>query len=106
MNLKRTLLMGLVAAAALAGCRQTAPAPPPTEPPLPGSLKTVVIPIAQDPPGFNAYLTDSGYEELLGELVYEGLAEMAPDGTFYPKLALELPTRQNGGIAPDGLTVT
>jgi peptide/nickel transport system substrate-binding protein len=107
MNLKRTVLMGLVAAVALSGCRQTAPpAPPPTEPPLPGSLKTVVIPIAEDPPGFNAYLTDSSYEELLGELVYEGLAEMAPDGTFYPKLAAELPTRQNGGIAPDGLTVT
>jgi peptide/nickel transport system substrate-binding protein len=107
MNLKRTALMGLVAIVVLSGCRQTtSPAAPPTEPPLPGSLKTVVIPIAEDPPGFNAYLTDSSYGELLGELVYEGLAEMAPDGTFYPKLAAELPTRQNGGIAPDGLTVT
>jgi peptide/nickel transport system substrate-binding protein len=74
--------------------------------PLPGSLKTAVIPIPEDPPGFNAYLTDSGYEELLGELVYEGLAEMGPDGSFYPKLALELPTRENGGLSPDGLTVT
>jgi peptide/nickel transport system substrate-binding protein len=97
----------LLTALLLTACSQTAnPAPPPTQPPLPGSLKTVVIPIPEDPPGFNAYLSDTGYEELLGELVYEGLAEMAPDGSFYPKLALELPTRENGGISPDGLTVT
>ena len=31
---------------------------------------------------------------------------MAPDGSFYPKLALELPTHENGGISPDGLTIT
>ena len=91
----------------LTACNQAAaPGPPPTQPPLPGSLKTAVIPIPEDPPGFNAYLTDTGYEELLGELIYEGLAEMAPDGTFYPKLALELPTQENGGLSPDGLTVT
>ncbi len=96
----------LVAIAFLTACGQASPAPPPTQPPLPGSLKTAIIPIPQDPPGFNAYLTDTGYEELLGELIYEGLAEMAPDGSFYPKLALELPTRDNGGISPDGLTVT
>jgi peptide/nickel transport system substrate-binding protein len=91
----------------LTACGRTAePGPPPTQPPLPGSLQTIVVPIAEDPPGFNAYLTDTGYEELLGELIYEGLAEMAPDGNFYPKLAQELPTRENGGISPDGLTVT
>ncbi len=67
---------------------------------------TVIIPIPEDPPGFNAYLSDTGYEELLGELVYEGLAEMAPDGSFYARLAQELPTYENGGISPDGLTVT
>lgn len=91
----------------LTACGQVAdPAPPPTQPPLPGSLETVVIPIAEDPPVFNAYLSDTGYEELVGELIYEGLAEMGPDGGHYPKLALELPTSDNGGISPDGLTVT
>ena len=68
----------------LTACGQTGSAPPPTQPPLPGSLETVVIPIREDPPGFNAYLTDTGYEELMGELMYEGLAEMAPDGGFMP----------------------
>jgi peptide/nickel transport system substrate-binding protein len=104
--LRTTLHALLLTALLLTACRQTEPGPPPTEPPLPGSLETVVIPIPEDPPSFNAYLTDTGYEELVGELIYEGLAEMAPDGSFYPKLALELPTRENGGISPDGLTVT
>jgi peptide/nickel transport system substrate-binding protein len=90
----------------LTACGQAETAPPPSEPPLPGSLETVVIPIPEDPPGFNAYLTDTGYEEVLGELIFEGLAEMAPGGNYYPKLALEVPTRENGGISPDGLTVT
>jgi peptide/nickel transport system substrate-binding protein len=90
----------------LTACGQADSGPPPTEPPLPGSLETIVIPIPEDPPGFNAYLTDTGYEELLGELIFEGLAEMAPDGSYYPKLALVVPTRENGGISPDGLTVT
>ncbi|GAB4529832.1 MAG: peptide ABC transporter substrate-binding protein [Anaerolineae bacterium] len=90
----------------LTGCYQTEPGPTATPPPLPGSLRTVIIPIPEDPPGFNAYLTDTGYEELLGELIYEGLAEMAPDGSFYPKLAQEMPSLENGGITPDGLTVT
>lgn len=90
----------------LAACQATPAGLPPTEPPLPGSLMTAIIPLPRDPPSFNAYLSDTGYEELLGELVYEGLAEMAPDGSFYARLALELPTQANGGISPDGLTVT
>jgi len=89
----------------LPACQQAPAASLPAEPPLPGSLMTAIIPIPRDPPGFNAYLSDTGYEELFGELVYEGLAEQAPDGTFYPKLARELPTYENGGISPDGLTV-
>ena len=99
-------VLALPLAITLGGCLQSEPGPPPTEPPLPGTLKRILIPIPYDPPGFNAYLSDSGYEEVLGELVYEGLAEMAPDGTFYAKLATELPTYDNGGISPDGLSVT
>jgi peptide/nickel transport system substrate-binding protein len=99
-------LLALAIVVVSGGCDQAAPGPPPTEPPLPGSLKRVIVPLPYDPPGFNAYLSDTGYEEVLGELVYEGLAEMAPDGSFYAKLATELPTYANGGISPDGLSVT
>jgi len=102
--MRYSLLVVVLLLTACAGAVDSGP--PPTQPPLPGSLETAVIPIPEDPPGFNAYLTDTGYEELLAEVIYEGLAEMAPDGSFYPKLALEIPTRENSGISPDGLTVT
>jgi peptide/nickel transport system substrate-binding protein len=62
------------------------------------------IPI--DPPSFNAYLNDTGYEALVGELVYGALAEIGPDGNYYPELAADLPTLANGGLSEDGLTVT
>jgi len=38
---------------------------------------------------------------------YEGLVDVNPDTTLtYPRLATEVPTRQNGGISSDGLTYT
>jgi peptide/nickel transport system substrate-binding protein len=39
-------------------------------------------------------------------LVYEPLAAPAPDGTFVPVLAEEVPSRDNGGVARDGQSVT
>ncbi|MFQ5575631.1 MAG: ABC transporter substrate-binding protein, partial [Anaerolineae bacterium] len=66
----------------------------------------IVIPIPIDPPSFNAYINDTGYEELIGELVFGALAELGPDGRYYPELAAEVPTLQNGGLSADGLTVT
>ena len=69
----------------------------------PGAI-TIPIPIA--PPSFNAYINDTGYEELIGELVFGALAEIGPDGNYYPELATEVPTLENGGLSEDGLTVT
>jgi peptide/nickel transport system substrate-binding protein len=66
----------------------------------------IIIPIPIDPPSFNAYLNDTGYEALAGELVYGGLVEVGPDGEYYPELAAEIPTLANGGLSEDGLTVT
>ncbi len=86
------------------------PAPTPTLPPLAREVdvqKTAIkVLIAIDPPSFNAYLNDSGYEALVGELVYGALAEIGHDGNYYPELAVNLPTLTNGGLSKDGLTVT
>ncbi len=70
------------------------------------SPNAIVVPIPIDPPSFNAYINDTGYEELIGELVFGALVELAPDGTYYPELAADVPTFENGGISEDGLTVT
>jgi peptide/nickel transport system substrate-binding protein len=70
------------------------------------SEEAIIVPIPIDPPSFNAYLNDTGYEALVGELVYGALAEIGPDGGYYPELAVELPTLANEGLTEDGLTVT
>jgi peptide/nickel transport system substrate-binding protein len=86
------------------------PPPTPTLPPLAYSVdltdNAIVVPIAIDPPSFNAYLNDTGFESLVGELVFGALAEIGPDGSYYPELAAELPTLTNGGLSGDGRVVT
>ncbi|MDM8526866.1 ABC transporter substrate-binding protein [Anaerolineales bacterium HSG24] len=85
------------------------PEPTPTLPPLARAVdvqeSAVKVLLAIEPPSFNAYLNDSGYEALIGELVYSALAEMGHDGKYYPELAEALPTLSNGGLSPDGKTV-
>jgi len=86
------------------------PSPTPTLPPLAQAVdvleEAIIIAIPIEPPSFNAYLNDTGYERLVGELVLSGLAELGPNGNYYPELAAELPTLANGGLSEDGLTVT
>jgi len=86
------------------------PLPTPTLPPLALAVdvadEAIIAPIPVEPPSFNAYLSDTGYEALIGELVYGALAEIGADGNYYPELALDLPTLSNGDLSQDGLTVT
>lgn len=107
----------LVSTFCLAACELVSPPPPtatplptPTLPPLALAVdveeEAVIVSIPIDPPSFNAYLNDTGYEALVGELVYGALAEIGPDGNYYPELAADLPTLTNGGLSEDGLTVT
>src|SRR5580692_11389639 len=39
-------------------------------------------------------------------IFYEPLAAWAPDGNLMPVLAAEIPDIENGGVAPDGMSVT
>jgi peptide/nickel transport system substrate-binding protein len=61
----------------------------------------IVIVIAEDPPSFNATLTDTGYDALVMELVMLGLADIDPNGKIFPELAAELPTLENGAVVVD-----
>jgi ABC-type oligopeptide transport system substrate-binding subunit len=44
----------------------------------------IVIVIAEDPPSFNATLTDTGYDAMVMELVQLGLADIDPNGNIFP----------------------
>src|SRR4249919_2377063 len=39
-------------------------------------------------------------------IFYEALAGWDPEGNLFPILATEIPTKENGGLAADGLSVT
>lgn len=103
--------MFLSACTAFAPPAEPEPTPTPTSlPPLALAVdinpNAIVVPIPIDPPSFNAYINATGYEELIGELVYGALAELDANGNYYPELAEQIPTLANGGLSADGRTVT
>ncbi|MGD9375696.1 MAG: peptide ABC transporter substrate-binding protein, partial [Anaerolineae bacterium] len=74
--------------------------PEPTEPPVEEET-SVTIAIPADPAGFNGHVSDTGYEQLLGELVLLGLTDLDPEGNLFLELAAEVPTLENGGVVMD-----
>jgi peptide/nickel transport system substrate-binding protein len=93
------LLIALVIS--LAGCTPTAQAPTPeaTKAVQPAaSEKTITIVIPEDPPSFNALISDTGYDALVMKMSLLGLTAVDPDGNVYPVLAADLPTEANGGV--------
>ena len=62
---------------------------------------TITILIAEDPPSFNAMISDTGYDSLVMELVMLGMTDVDPQGTIFPELAAELPTVENGDVVVD-----
>lgn len=79
----------------------TAPQPEESEADVTTTGSQVVIAIPEDPPSFNASLSDTGYDSLVMELVMLGLADLDPEGNVFPELAAELPTVENGGVVTD-----
>jgi peptide/nickel transport system substrate-binding protein len=78
-------------------------APAPTDVPAPPepAESSIVIAIPEDPAGFNGYVSDTGYEQLLMELVMLGVTDLDADGNLFMELAAELPTLENGGVVTD-----
>jgi peptide/nickel transport system substrate-binding protein len=74
--------------------------PEPTEPP-PVEETSIVIAIPEDPAGFNGHVSDTGYEQLLMELVLLSLTDLDPEGDFFLELAADMPTLENGGVVVD-----
>jgi peptide/nickel transport system substrate-binding protein len=62
---------------------------------------SVVIVIPEDPPNFNAAISDTGYDALVMELAMLGLTDIDPEGNVFPELAADLPTPENGGVVID-----
>jgi len=62
---------------------------------------SITILIPEDPVALNGIVTDTGYEQLIGELVLLSVAEIDPNGNVFPEIAAEIPTLENGGVEFD-----
>jgi peptide/nickel transport system substrate-binding protein len=100
----------------LSGC---APSPPAEEPAAeepaaeepaaeepaaeePAAEKTsVTILIPDNPSEFHGYGAGTGFEEAISEMVMLSVAEVDDQGNYFPELATEIPTVENGGVVMD-----
>jgi len=82
---------------------EPAPAEEPTDAPAPEPMEesVIVITVPEDPAAFNGLITDTGYEQMMGELIMLAVSEVDPDGNIFPELAAEIPTLENGGVEFD-----
>jgi peptide/nickel transport system substrate-binding protein len=62
--------------------------------------------IYEDPDTLNFIIGGTSIGRQVYQTLVEGLVGVNPDGDFYPILAAELPTHDNGGVSEDNLTVT
>lgn len=60
----------------------------------------------QAPTVLNIHFSSGAKDDLVCRIVYEPLVTLDPDSNFIPVLAAEVPTRENGGLAADGKSVT
>jgi peptide/nickel transport system substrate-binding protein len=67
---------------------------------------TIRVGISQEPILLNPLLGSQTIGLVVGGTMLEGLLQGAPDGTYHPQLAEEIPTQQNGGVSADGRTIT
>lgn len=62
--------------------------------------------ISEDPDSLNPLQARSEDEEQLSRLVFDPLIDVDASGKLIPDLAIAVPTIANGGVSPDGRTIT
>ena len=73
----------------------------PTQPPTvsaPTGPTSITVVIPEDPPSFNAVISDTGYDALVMHMTLLGMTGVDPQGNIFPVLAAELPSVENGEV--------
>lgn len=70
---------------------------------IPGTLRIGII---GDPSSLNPLLATTSFEYALAGLCFDGLVAVDDAGHVTPDLATEVPSLRNGGVSPDGKTIT
>jgi peptide/nickel transport system substrate-binding protein len=68
--------------------------------------RTLRIALTQEPASLNPIVGTLAVETDVMNLIFSGLVKYDDRGNLVPDLAQEVPTRQNGGISPDGRIIT
>lgn len=68
--------------------------------------KIVIFGLYQEPELLNPLIRTQTAASDVGHFIEEGLIAVDPDGNYFPQLAKEVPTTDNGLVSEDGLTVT
>ncbi len=69
----------------------------------PGTLRVGAY---EEPDSLNPAITTMAFAGDIFQLLFDGLIRYDDRGRAVPDLAVAVPTRSNGGISPDGLTIT
>jgi len=67
--------------------------------------REITFNISDDPHSLNPILAQSDDERQIAHLMFDLLLDIDQRGRLVPALALEVPTRANGGVSPDGRTI-
>ena len=98
------LLIGALLAGTGCGRDKTGSEAPPPAKMQPGGQ--LIYGSLQEPNTLNPLLSDLLATAEVGSLIFSGLLQINDKGEWVPDLASEVPTRLNGGVSADGLTVT
>ena len=97
------LIMALLLGTGCGSRDKTGPAVPPAAQLQPGGQ--LIYGSLQEPNTLNPLLSDLLATAEIGSLIFSGLVQTNDKGEWVADLASEVPTRQNGGVSADGLTV-
>lgn len=101
---EQLLIIAIILTFLIAGCGKKQ-VPVPTKPQIqPGG--TLVYGLQVEPVTLNPFLSDMLATAEVSSLIFSGLVSTDSQGQWTPDLAAEIPTVQNGGVSPDGRTVT
>lgn len=66
----------------------------------------ITFALYQEPETLNPHIATQTASFEVDVFVVEGLLSVDDKGEYYPEMATEIPTRQNGGVSADGKTIT
>jgi peptide/nickel transport system substrate-binding protein len=106
------LCVALATVLSLAGCAPAQPAAPAAsqpaaqEQPAAGGANAITISFFEEPNSLNFAYSSMWFANIVSEIIERGLWVYDDKQQFVPELALEVPSRENGGISEDGQTIT